>query len=55
MAKFNWKAIGLITTIAGAGLSLLSSMAEEKTRNEIIRKEIEEEFARRDKENEEES
>lgn len=55
MAKFNWKAVGLIATIAGAGLSLVSSMADEKTRADLIKKEIEEEFARRDKEKEEES
>lgn len=55
MAKINWKTIGLLTTIAGAGLSLLSSMADENMMKETIRKEVEEEFARRDKEDEEES
>lgn len=56
MAKVNWKLVGILTTIAGAGLSLVSGMAEDKKMEATIEDKVEEALARREEnEDEEES
>lgn len=38
--KINWKLVGTITTVAGAALSLLSSIAEGKKTELTIKEEV---------------
>lgn len=49
----NWKAIGVIATIAGAGLSLISNIVDDKKMEETIEEKVNEALAKR--ENKEES
>lgn len=51
--KPNWKIIGVLATVAGAGLTLLSNFVEEKQRDEVIREEVRKALA--EESNEEES
>lgn len=51
--KLNWKLIGMLATVAGAGLSLVSSKVEEEKMKAEVRKTVDEVLAER--ENEEES
>lgn len=50
----NWKRIGLLATIAGAGLTLLSSIADEKKQEAYIDEKIDERLALRDGKEEDE-
>lgn len=38
--KPNWKVIGVLATIAGGALTLLSQFIEEKQRDEVIKEEV---------------
>ena len=51
--KPNWKAIGVMATIAGGILTLLSNIADDKKMEETIKEEVNKALAER--ENEEES
>lgn len=46
--KPNWKLIGMLATIAGAGLSLVSSKVEEEKMREEVRRTVDEVLAERE-------
>lgn len=46
MAKFNWKVLGIVATIAGGVLSIVSGIIDDKKRSEEIRNEVKNELAR---------
>lgn len=46
----NWKIIGIITTVAGAGLSMLSSVVEDKKMEKTIEDKVREALSREDEE-----
>lgn len=48
----NWKAIGMITTVIGAGLSLVTNLVEDRKMEDTIEQKVKEALAN---ENEEES
>lgn len=51
--KINWKVIGMLTTVVGAGLSLVTNLVEDKKMDETIDRKVREALAE-GKENEEE-
>lgn len=51
--KLNWKAIGIIASVAGGVLSLLSSIADEKKMEETVDEKVR--LALEEREEEEES
>ena len=53
--RLNWKWIGLAATVGGGLLTLLNSLAEEKKMEETIEEKVNEAFALREVNNEEES
>lgn len=53
--KANWKVIGLLVTAGSAALTLIGSIAEEKSRDEKIRETVREVLAEKEEENDEES
>lgn len=52
--NINWKFIGVLTTIAGAGLSLVSSLVEDKKMDETIELKVKEALAEGNEDKEEE-
>lgn len=48
----NWKLIGVLATIAGAGLSLVSSKVEEEKMKAEVKRTVEEALAEREEESE---
>lgn len=44
----NWKLIGVLSTIAGGVLTLISSKADEEKMKEEVRKEVETQLSLRD-------
>lgn len=47
MAKINWKTIGVLTTIAGGVLALISNTVEDKKMEETIKNEVDKALAER--------
>lgn len=47
MAKANWKAIGIIATVAAGVLSIASSVIDDKKQEERINKAVSDELDRR--------
>lgn len=47
MAKFNWKALGVVAAIATGILSVASSLIDEKNRDAKIKEAVNEELDRR--------
>lgn len=45
--KNKWKALGILTTIAGGALTLLSSLIEDKKMEEVIAEKVAEALANR--------
>lgn len=52
--KPNWKVIGVLATIAGGTLTLLSQFIEEKQRDEVIKEEVRKALAEQNEEEESE-
>lgn len=52
--KPNWKVIGVLATIAGGALTLLSQFVEEKQRDEAIKEEVRKALAEKTEEEESE-
>ena len=52
--KPNWKVIGVLATIAGGALTLLSQLIEEKQRDEVIKEEVRKALAEQNEEEESE-
>ena len=52
--KPNWKVIGVLATIAGGALTLLSQLIEEKQRDEVIKEEVRKALAEKTEEEESE-
>lgn len=52
--KLNWKLIGVLATIAGGALTLISNRAEEERMKAEVRKTVDEVLAERDEEEESE-
>lgn len=52
--KPNWKVIGVLATIAGGALTLLSQFIEEKQRDEVIKEEVRKALAEKTEEEESE-
>lgn len=52
--KPNWKVIGVLATIAGGALTLLSQFIEEKQRGEVIKEEVRKALAEKTEEEESE-
>lgn len=50
--NFNWKLLGVVTSVAAAGISILSSAVDKRQQQEEIKAEVERQLAER-KENEE--
>lgn len=50
--KPNWKVIGVLATIAGGALTLLSQFIEEKQRDEVIKEEVRKALAEKTEEEE---
>lgn len=50
MKKLNWTVLGLIATIAGAGISVVSAIADDKKTEEMVEEKIDEALAKRDEE-----
>ena len=46
MAKFNWKVLGVVATIAGGLVSIAAGIIDDKKRSEEIRNEVKNELAR---------
>lgn len=44
--KINWKALGVITTLAGGALTLLSNIIEDKKMEEVIAEKVAEAVAK---------
>lgn len=45
--KLNWKALGVLTTLAGGALTLLSSLIEDKKLEEVVAEKVAEALASR--------
>lgn len=52
MALKNWKLIGMLVTVLGAGLSVASGIIEDKKMEETIEEKVDEALARRSEEEE---
>ena len=50
MKKMNWTILGLIATIAGAGISVVASIVDDKKTEEMIEEKIDEALAKRSEE-----
>lgn len=50
----NWKLIGFLATVAGAGLTLVTSRAEEERMKEEVKKAVDDALAEREEEEESE-
>lgn len=48
----NWKLIGTIATIVGAGVSLISSIADDKKMEETVDRKLNEALAKKEEESE---
>lgn len=48
----NWKTIGVIATIAGAGLSLISNIVDDKKMEETIEEKVNEALAKKEEKEE---
>lgn len=48
MKKVNWKALGTITAFIAAGLSLVTSVVEDKKMEQTIEDKVDEALAKRD-------
>lgn len=47
MKKPNWKLIGILATVAGAGLSLITSIAEDKKMERTVEEKVDEALSKR--------
>lgn len=52
--KPNWKVIGVLATITGGAMTLLSQFVEEKQRDEVIKEEVRKALAEQNEEGESE-
>lgn len=48
MFNVNWKALGTITAVLGAGLTLVTSVVEDKKMEQTIEDKVDEALAKRD-------